>query len=113
MTILAALGFRDGRGAQSVQLEPYQPQAACPVPVCRAQCGAADGQPTISASGYWPSTAFPNGVHRRLFPPHDPMQIVALEDIAEFAALAFADPSRFAGRPPADKRFLAAPGLGD
>jgi uncharacterized protein YbjT (DUF2867 family) len=39
-----------------------------------------------------------DGVHRHLFPPHDPMQIVALEDIAEFAALAFADPSRFAGR---------------
>ena len=39
-----------------------------------------------------------NGVHRHLFPPHDPMQIIALEDIAEFAALAFADPGRFAGR---------------
>ena len=32
-----------------------------------------------------------DGVHRHLFPLHDPMQIVALEDIAEFAALAFAD----------------------
>lgn len=39
-----------------------------------------------------------NGVHRHLFPPHEPMQIIALEDIAEFAALAFADPTRFAGR---------------
>ncbi|GIH20033.1 NmrA/HSCARG family protein [Rugosimonospora africana] len=39
-----------------------------------------------------------NGVHRHLFPPHEPMQIIALEDIAEFAALAFADPPRFAGR---------------
>ncbi|MFF0306237.1 NmrA family NAD(P)-binding protein [Streptosporangium sp. NPDC004379] len=38
------------------------------------------------------------GVHRHLFPPHEPMQVIALEDIAEFAALAFADPSRFAGR---------------
>lgn len=38
------------------------------------------------------------GVHRHLFPPHEPMQIIALEDIAEFAALAFADPSRFARR---------------
>jgi uncharacterized protein YbjT (DUF2867 family) len=38
------------------------------------------------------------GVHRHLFPPHEPMQIIALEDIAEFAALAFADPTRFAGR---------------
>lgn len=38
------------------------------------------------------------GVHRHLFPPHEPMQIIAVEDIAEFAALAFADPHRFAGR---------------
>jgi uncharacterized protein YbjT (DUF2867 family) len=38
------------------------------------------------------------GVHRHLFPPHEPMQVIALEDIAEFAALAFADPARFAGR---------------
>jgi uncharacterized protein YbjT (DUF2867 family) len=38
------------------------------------------------------------GVHRHLFPPDEPMQIIALEDIAEFAALAFADPTRFAGR---------------
>ena len=39
-----------------------------------------------------------NGGHRRMFQPHEPMQIIALEDIAEFAALAFADPARFAGR---------------
>lgn len=39
-----------------------------------------------------------DGAHRHLFPPHEPMQIIALEDIAEFAALAFADPARFAGR---------------
>lgn len=39
-----------------------------------------------------------DGVHRHLFPPHEPMQIIALEDIAEFAALAFAQPHRFAGR---------------
>lgn len=39
-----------------------------------------------------------DGVHRHLFPPHEPMQVIALEDIAEFAALAFADPARFAGR---------------
>ena len=37
-------------------------------------------------------------VHRHLFPPHEPMPVIALEDIAEFAALAFADPARFAGR---------------
>ncbi|MFC7388059.1 NmrA family NAD(P)-binding protein [Sphaerisporangium rhizosphaerae] len=40
----------------------------------------------------------PDGVHRHLFAPHQPMQVIALEDIAEFAALAFADPARFAGR---------------
>ncbi|MEU8355682.1 NmrA family NAD(P)-binding protein [Nonomuraea sp. NPDC048882] len=39
-----------------------------------------------------------NGVHRHLFPPDEPMQIIALEDIADFAALAFAEPERFAGR---------------
>ncbi|MFG1858142.1 NmrA family NAD(P)-binding protein [Actinomadura geliboluensis] len=39
-----------------------------------------------------------HGVHRHVFPPHKPMQIIALEDIAEFAALAFADLARFAGR---------------
>jgi uncharacterized protein YbjT (DUF2867 family) len=39
-----------------------------------------------------------DGAHRHLFPPHEPMQIIALEDIAEFAVLAFADPARFAGR---------------
>ncbi|WP_082681584.1 NmrA/HSCARG family protein [Nocardia jinanensis] len=38
------------------------------------------------------------GVHRHLFPPDEPMQIIAVEDIAEFALLAFTDPSRFAGR---------------
>ncbi|WP_432973680.1 NmrA family NAD(P)-binding protein [Dactylosporangium sp. CA-233914] len=38
------------------------------------------------------------GVHRHLFPPNDPMQVVALEDIADFTALAFAAPERFAGR---------------
>jgi uncharacterized protein YbjT (DUF2867 family) len=39
-----------------------------------------------------------DGVTRNLFPPHEPLQSIALEDIAEFAALAFADPARFAGR---------------
>jgi uncharacterized protein YbjT (DUF2867 family) len=39
-----------------------------------------------------------DGVHRHLFPPDQPMQIIALEDIAEFAALAFEQPDRFAGR---------------
>ncbi|MFE7190573.1 NmrA family NAD(P)-binding protein [Kitasatospora sp. NPDC057541] len=39
-----------------------------------------------------------DGVHRHLFTPHDPLQVIALEDIAEFAALAFEQPERFAGR---------------
>jgi hypothetical protein len=39
-----------------------------------------------------------HGTHRHLFPPDQPMQVIALEDIAEFAALAFADPARYAGR---------------
>jgi nucleoside-diphosphate-sugar epimerase len=39
-----------------------------------------------------------HGVNRHLFPPHEPMQIIAVEDVAEFAALAFADPARYAGR---------------
>jgi uncharacterized protein YbjT (DUF2867 family) len=38
------------------------------------------------------------GVHRHLFPPHEPMQVVALEDIADLTALALAAPERFAGR---------------
>ncbi|WP_426512134.1 NmrA family NAD(P)-binding protein [Dactylosporangium sp. McL0621] len=38
------------------------------------------------------------GVHRHLFPPDEPMQIIALEDVADFAALAFADRDRYAGR---------------
>ncbi|MFJ9246834.1 NmrA/HSCARG family protein [Streptomyces sp. NPDC101776] len=38
------------------------------------------------------------GVHRHVFPPDEPAQIIAVEDIAEFAALAFDQPDRFAGR---------------
>ncbi|GAA3009637.1 hypothetical protein JCM13580A_01780 [Streptomyces drozdowiczii] len=41
---------------------------------------------------------FVDGAHRHLFPPNEPVQIIALEDIAEFAALAFEQPDRFAGR---------------
>ncbi|MGZ0145706.1 NmrA family NAD(P)-binding protein [Kribbella sp. WER1] len=41
---------------------------------------------------------FVDGVHRHLFPPDEPVQIIALEDIAEFAALAFEQPERYAGR---------------
>ncbi|KPI19711.1 hypothetical protein OK074_7787 [Actinobacteria bacterium OK074] len=39
-----------------------------------------------------------HGVHRHVFPPDEPAQIIAVEDIAEFAALAFDRPDRFAGR---------------
>ncbi|MFF1745438.1 NmrA family NAD(P)-binding protein [Streptomyces mirabilis] len=38
------------------------------------------------------------GVHRHIFPADEPVQIIAVEDIAEFAALAFDQPDRFAGR---------------
>jgi uncharacterized protein YbjT (DUF2867 family) len=39
-----------------------------------------------------------DGVHRHLFAEDEPMQIIAVEDIAAFAAFAFADPDRYAGR---------------
>ncbi|WP_017595338.1 NmrA family NAD(P)-binding protein [Nocardiopsis potens] len=39
-----------------------------------------------------------DGVSRHVFPADEPVQLIALEDIAEFAAMAFADPARFAGR---------------
>ncbi|RGD57438.1 NAD-dependent epimerase/dehydratase family protein [Kitasatospora xanthocidica] len=39
-----------------------------------------------------------DGVHRHLFAPHEPLQVIAPQDIAEFAALAFEQPERFAGR---------------
>ncbi|MFE3461408.1 NmrA/HSCARG family protein [Nocardiopsis aegyptia] len=39
-----------------------------------------------------------DGVSRHVFPADEPVQLVALEDIAEFAAMAFADPDRFTGR---------------
>ncbi|MFF0268003.1 NmrA family NAD(P)-binding protein [Kribbella sp. NPDC004536] len=41
---------------------------------------------------------FADGVHRHLFPPDEPVQIIAIEDIAEFAVMAFEQPDRFAGR---------------
>ncbi|GAA4621458.1 NmrA/HSCARG family protein [Actinoallomurus vinaceus] len=50
------------------------------------------------AGGFIGIDGISDGVHRHIFSPHKPMQIIALEDIAEFAALAFADPARFAGR---------------
>jgi uncharacterized protein YbjT (DUF2867 family) len=39
-----------------------------------------------------------DGVHRHLFPADEPVQIVSVADIAEFAALAFDDPTRYRGR---------------
>jgi uncharacterized protein YbjT (DUF2867 family) len=38
-----------------------------------------------------------DGVHKHLFPADQPLQVVALDDIAAFAALAFADADRFHG----------------
>jgi uncharacterized protein YbjT (DUF2867 family) len=51
----------------------------------------------LRSAGIW-IDGIVGGVHRHIFPPHEPLQVIALEDIAEFAALALADPSRFAGR---------------
>ncbi len=39
-----------------------------------------------------------DGVHRHLFPADLPIQMIAVEDIAAVAALAFADPDRLHGR---------------
>jgi uncharacterized protein YbjT (DUF2867 family) len=39
-----------------------------------------------------------NGLHRHLFRPDLRMQVIAVDDIGAFAALAFADPDRLAGR---------------
>jgi uncharacterized protein YbjT (DUF2867 family) len=38
------------------------------------------------------------GIHRHIFAPDEPMQVIAVEDIAAFATFAFADPDRYAGR---------------
>jgi uncharacterized protein YbjT (DUF2867 family) len=39
-----------------------------------------------------------DGVQKHLFPADKPVQMIAIDDIAAFAALAFADPDRFHGR---------------
>jgi uncharacterized protein YbjT (DUF2867 family) len=39
-----------------------------------------------------------DGLHRHIFPGDQPVQVIALEDIAEFATMAFTQPDRFAGR---------------
>ncbi|WP_324198713.1 NmrA family NAD(P)-binding protein [Nocardia amamiensis] len=45
-----------------------------------------------------PVDGISGGVHRHLFPAAGPMKIIALADIGDIAALAFADPDRFHGR---------------
>ncbi|SNX55733.1 uncharacterized protein YbjT [Streptomyces sp. TLI_55] len=60
-------------------------------------------RPVRFMSNYLGSTAIDidgitDGVHRHIFPPDEPAQIIAVEDIAEFAALAFDQPDRYAGR---------------
>ncbi|MET7767614.1 NmrA family NAD(P)-binding protein [Nocardia sp. NPDC005366] len=42
-----------------------------------------------------PVDGIDNGVHRHIFRADHPVQMIALADIAEFAAIAFADPDRF------------------
>ncbi|MFD6463829.1 NmrA family NAD(P)-binding protein, partial [Streptomyces roseolus] len=46
----------------------------------------------------FPVDGINNGVHRHLFHADRPLQMIAVADVAEFAALAFADPDRFHGR---------------
>lgn len=60
-------------------------------------------RPVRFMSNYLGSTAIGvdgivHRVHRHIFPPDEPVQIIAVEDIAEFAGLAFDQPDRFAGR---------------
>ncbi|WP_431969497.1 NmrA family NAD(P)-binding protein [Nocardia sp. bgisy134] len=45
-----------------------------------------------------PVDGIAHGVHRHLFPADRPLQMIAVDDIAVFAALAFADPDRFHGQ---------------
>ncbi|MFI1913158.1 NmrA/HSCARG family protein [Nocardia sp. NPDC020380] len=45
-----------------------------------------------------PVDGITDGVHRHLFPAGKAVQSIALDDIAAFAELAFADPDRFHGR---------------
>ena len=90
-----ATGPFDSRGsAGKLRIEEYLYERIARPTVLR---------PVRFMTNYLGSTAYGidgirGGVHRHLFPPDEPMQIIALEDIAEFAALVFADPDRFAGR---------------
>ncbi|MET8774830.1 NmrA family NAD(P)-binding protein [Nocardia sp. NPDC004654] len=45
-----------------------------------------------------PVDGIADGVHRHLFPAERPLQMIAVDDVAIFAALAFADPDRFHGQ---------------
>ncbi|MEV0765208.1 NmrA family NAD(P)-binding protein [Nocardia sp. NPDC050435] len=45
----------------------------------------------------FPVDGINGGVHRHLFAADRPLQMIAVADVAEFAALAFADPDRFHG----------------
>ncbi|MFI2476518.1 NmrA family NAD(P)-binding protein [Nocardia xishanensis] len=45
-----------------------------------------------------PVDGIADGVHRHLFPADRPLQMIAVDDVAVFAALAFADPDRFDGQ---------------
>ncbi|MFD6156784.1 NmrA family NAD(P)-binding protein [Nocardia sp. NPDC060256] len=46
----------------------------------------------------FPVDGIVDGVHRHLFPADQPMKVIALADIADIAALAFADPDRLHGK---------------
>lgn len=48
--------------------------------------------------GVLPVDGFVDGVHRHLFPADRPIQMIAVDDIAAVAAIAFADPDRYTGR---------------
>ncbi|MBU3063838.1 NmrA family NAD(P)-binding protein [Nocardia sp. NEAU-G5] len=45
-----------------------------------------------------PLDGFVDGVHRHLFPADRPIQVIAVDDIAAVAAIAFADPEQYTGR---------------
>ncbi|MBF6173794.1 NmrA family NAD(P)-binding protein [Nocardia blacklockiae] len=45
-----------------------------------------------------PIDGITGGVHRHLFPPDHPVQMIAVDDIGVLAARAFAEPERFHGR---------------
>ncbi|WP_084478846.1 NmrA/HSCARG family protein [Nocardia jejuensis] len=46
----------------------------------------------------FPVDGIADGLHRHLFPADRPLQMIAVDDVAAFAVLAFTDPERFHGR---------------